>query len=284
MTTYESLLERLTEKKARMDKFRPLSKEQVKELERNTRIEHVWSSNAIEGNHLDKYETASILNTGMTIHGASIKDILETLDLNDAYEYMQDLATQKQPLNQTVIRDLNRLATLQTAEKKSDAGVYRAIDVWPNGFEQHPYTPPFEIRPEMDQLVSWAEKAQKELHPVQYATDLHQRFVSIHPFIDGNGRTARLLMNMSLTEAGYPVINVQPDKASRGKYMEALESARNGEPNEFRQLIAGYVDQELDRRLDVLQLNEENHKEADRDQSLIARKMRASQQMNDLER
>ncbi|WP_282802515.1 hypothetical protein [Secundilactobacillus kimchicus] len=95
---FQSLLQRLTSLKKEMDQFRPLSKHQVQELEKDTRIEHVWSSNAIEGNRLDRFETASILNTGVTVHGASVKDILETLDLNQAYEYMMSLASKKNHL------------------------------------------------------------------------------------------------------------------------------------------------------------------------------------------
>ncbi|WP_282804055.1 Fic family protein [Secundilactobacillus kimchicus] len=213
---FQSLLQRLTSLKKEMDQFRPL------------RIEHVWSSNAIEGNRLDRFETASILNTGVTVHGASVTDILETLDLNQAYEYMMSLASKKEPLSQTTIRDLNRIVTLQTTQDKSEAGVYRAIKVWPNGLENHPYVNPIDIRPRMDQLIEWSSQNQSTLHPVVYAADLHLRFVSIHPFIDGNGRTAILLMNFALAQSGYPVINVQPNHEERYTYMDRLEQALSG--------------------------------------------------------
>ncbi|WP_279403623.1 hypothetical protein [Secundilactobacillus kimchicus] len=127
----QTLLRRITALKTEMDRFRPLSQQQVRQLEKETRIEHVWSSNAIEGNRLDQFEAASILNTGVTVHGASVKDILETLDLNEAYEYMMSLASKKEPLTQTTVRDLNRIVTLQTTSDKSEAGVYRAVSVWP---------------------------------------------------------------------------------------------------------------------------------------------------------
>ncbi|MFC6170636.1 Fic family protein [Loigolactobacillus jiayinensis] len=265
MQKLTELLVTITKLKTQIDHYRPLSKAQVIQLEKNIRIEHVWSSSTIEGNQLNQFETASILNKGLTIHGAAVKDILEVLDLNQAYEYMLDLAKRQQPLTQTIIRDLNRLATLQTAENRADAGVYRAITVWPNGLENHPYVDPFSIRPQMDALITWANETQKSLHPVIYAARLHQRFVAIHPFIDGNGRTARLLMNLALTEAGYPVINVQPAKASRDAYMLALEKARNGVSADFDQLIAHYMLTTLQQRLRILQLNQQNIADAEHD-------------------
>ena len=264
----QTLLRRITALKTEMDRFRPLSQQQVRQLEKETRIEHVWSSNAIEGNRLDRFETASILNTGVTVHGASVKDILETLDLNEAYEYMMSLASKKEPLTQTTIRDLNRIVTLQTTSDKSEAGVYRAVSVWPNGLENHPYVSPINIRPSMDQLIEWANKNQGKLHPVIYAADLHLRFVAIHPFIDGNGRTARLLMNLALAQSGYPVINVQPDRQERYAYMDRLERARSGDAQAFEQLIANYVEAELKRRIETLKLNEKNIREAENEKRL----------------
>lgn len=117
----------------------------------------------------------------------------------------------------------------------------------------------------MQQLQNWSNQARISLHPVQYATDLHQKFVTIHPFRDGNGRTARLLMNLVLTENGYPVINVNPSKNARDKYMQALASAESPENNSqpFRDLIADYVEKELNNRIDILQLNEKYTKEAE---------------------
>lgn len=262
----EERLAEITELKTKMNQFRPLSAEQVKELDQRVRIEHVWSSNAIEGNTLTRYETASILNTGMTIHGVPVKDVLETLDLNEAYEYMMELASQKTPLSSTLIRSLNRIVTLQTTRDKANAGVYRILAAWPFGSEDKPYVGPFDIAPRMDELIAWANSAQSKLHPVQYAADLHQKFVSIHPFADGNGRTARLLMNMALTQAGYPVINVQPDKKARTTYMEALAKSReSGDLSDFEKLIMSYVKDTLKQRIGILELNEKNQADAQND-------------------
>jgi Fic family protein len=262
----EEKLAEISELKAKMAALRPLSVEQVKEIRQRVRIEHVWSSNAIEGNTLTRYETASILNTGMTIHGVPVKDVLETLDLNEAYEYMMELASQQTPLSSTLIRTLNRIVTLQTTNDKANAGVYRILAAWPFGSEDKPYVAPFDIAPQMDQLIDWAHTEQKTLHPVQFAADLHQRFVSIHPFADGNGRTARLLMNMALTQAGYPVINVQPDKEARTIYMEDLAASReSGNLQPFEILISDYVRKTLAQRISILELNEKNQEDAKND-------------------
>ncbi|WEV44498.1 Fic family protein [Lactobacillus sp. ESL0684] len=139
------------------------------------------------------------------------------------------------------------------------------MEVYPYGSNKRPYALPFEIPEKMQQLQNWSNQARISLHPVQYATDLHQKFVTIHPFRDGNGRTARLLMNLVLTENGYPVINVNPSKNARDKYMQALASAESPENNSqpFRDLIADYVEKELNNRIDILQLNEKYTKEAE---------------------
>lgn len=98
-----------------MEKYRPLDVDQIRALNKDIRVEHIWSSNAIEGSKIDKYETEAIIDKGITIHGESIGDVLSTIDLNEAYDYMLDLASHKQPLTQTAIRDLNRLALAKNA-------------------------------------------------------------------------------------------------------------------------------------------------------------------------
>ncbi|MBB1078779.1 Fic family protein [Limosilactobacillus sp. STM2_1] len=259
----EEKLDLLTKLHSEMNQYRPLSKKQVEQLDANVRIEHVWSSNAIEGSTLNRYETASILNTGMTVHGASLRDTMAAVDLNEAYDYMMDLASRKQPLTTVIIRDLNRLVMLKNTDDRSQAGAYRVIDVWPNGQEDQPYTAPTEIPFKIQELIDWSEKAINQLHPVQYAADLHQKFVSIHPFVDGNGRTARLLMNFALSEAGYPVVSIMPDKKSRNEYMEALATSRaTGNLVPFEELVADYAISTLKKRINILRQNEKNIEEA----------------------
>lgn len=201
---------------------------------------------------MNKYETASILNKGMTVHGEPVKDVLAAIDLNEAYDYMMDFASRKQPLNQSIIRDLNRLSIAKTRPDWAD--VYRK---------------PFEIEAAMGDLVDWANENRDRLHPVQYAADLYLKFVSIHPFRDGNGRTARLLMNLALTEAGYPVINVFPDEKSRNEYMDVLATSRREKKSQpFEDLIGKYAEKTLLKRIKILQLNEHNIAQAKKETNL----------------
>lgn len=258
---------KLTDLLNKMNEYRPLDKDQVKALEQDIRIDHVWSSNAIEGSTLNKYETASILNKGMTVHGEAVKDVLAAIDLNEAYDYMIDLAGRDQSLTQSIIRDLNRLSIAKT--HPDWAGVYRVVEAWPNGLETEPYLAPFEIEAAMGDLVDWANENKDKLHPVQYAADLHLKFVSIHPFRDGNGRTARLLMNLALTEVGYPVVNVFPDEKLRNRYMDVLAKARrDNNAKIFEDLIAEYTEAALTKRIKILQLNEHNIEQARKETNL----------------
>ena len=266
---YTDQLKRLTGMKEEMNHYRPLDPKQVRLLEQSVRVEHVWSSNAIEGSTLTRSETASIINKGMTIHGKSVKETLEAIDLAEAYDYVAELVRTQTPLSETLIRDINRLVMLKTTDLRETAGAYRVVDAWPEGSEEHYYTAPYEIQPAVHELVQWANQAVNHLHPVQYAADLHQKLVSIHPFIDGNGRTSRLMMNFALTEAGYPVINIQPDKKARDTYMDALAIARNtGDLKPFEELVADYVESTLAKRLQLLRQNEKNLCDAERDTAL----------------
>jgi Fic family protein len=240
-----------------------LTKEQVEAIEREKKIEHVWSSNALEGGTLDKYETASILETGATIHGTPVKDVLETLDLGNAFDFVQELAIGKTELTEEIIQKINQLVTVKTADKVELAGMYRLNNAYPFGVAGVHYTDPFLIRQEMGNLLWWNENVAKKLHPVEYAALLHQKFVTIHPFTDGNGRTARLLMEFALTSNGFPITNIQPDSATREIYMETLaESQRTGNTESFVELVASYVEQELNERIQIIELNEKNIRDA----------------------
>ena len=266
---YQDKLSELTQLKKIMDSFRPLDPTQVQMLEQKAKLEHVWSSNAIEGNTLTKSETESILSTGLTIHKKPLKDAMEVLDLANAYDYVFELINTQTPVSERMVRDINRLTMMKTTNGGTVAGEYRVVDAWPNGQEDHPYVAPFDIRAEMQEFVAWANTAVNNLHPVQYAADLHQKLVAIHPFIDGNGRTSRLMMNFALTEFGYPIINIQPDTKARLEYMQAL--ATSGETDDlrpFEELVASYVKGALEERIAILKLHEKNMAQAEKQTNL----------------
>ena len=254
----------LNELHKKMNTFRPLSKEEVESIEKDKKYDHVWSSNAIEGSSLSKYETAALLETGLTVHGKPFSDHLAALDLSRAYDYVQELATGKLPLDEIAIRDINRLVTYSDdPTKKAEAGQYRQIKVWPNGVPEVHYTNPTDIPNEMKKLMKWYLEVEGKEHPVKIAALLHLKFVTIHPFRDGNGRTARLLMNFELVKHGYLIINIQPDKLSRNAYMEALRQAQvNKNDVPFMDLVADYEKEELDQRVDLLTRIEQERKYA----------------------
>lgn len=213
----------LTDLKRKMDQFRPLTKEEVKSIEKEKKFDHVWSSNVIEGSSLTKYETAALLETGLTVHGKPFVDHLAAIYLSHAYDYVQELGTSKLPLDEIAIRYINRLVTYSDdPNQREAAGQYRQIKVWPNGIPEVQYAKPAEIPNKMYELLEWYHSIEAKVHPVKIAALFHLKFVTIHPFRDGDGRTARLLMNFELVKHGYLIINIQPDKNSRTAYMEAL--------------------------------------------------------------
>ncbi len=176
-------LQELTALKDKMNTFRPLTMDEIKAIEKDKKIDHIWSSNAIEGNSLSKYETAALLETGLTVHGKPFADHLAALDLSRAYDYVQELATGELPLDEIAIRDINRLVTYSDdPAKRAAAGQYRQIKVWPNGVKDVHYAEPNDIPAKMQDLISWYKNAEDKEHPVKLAALLHLKFVTIHPF------------------------------------------------------------------------------------------------------
>lgn len=242
----------INEKLKTLNSFRPLSKDQIDAINKDKKIEHVWSSNAIEGSTITKYETAAILENGATIHGKSMAEHLATVDLSKAYDYMEELAIGKYPLDEITIRDLNRLVTAGDSNGSS-AGQYRVVEAFPNKVPDVRYAQPTMIPEEMHKFVEWSNEQKDILHPVEYAALVHQKLVSIHPFLDGNGRTSRLAMDFVLTSKGYPIINIQSDKKNRDIYMETLrQTQRTNDPTAFVNLVGSYMNDELDNRIKVL--------------------------------
>ncbi len=182
---------------------------------------------------------------------------------------MMDLVSRKQALTQRVIRDLNRFVTAKTAKDMASSGRYRAISVWPNGLLNHPYVDPFEIQPAMDDLIKWSKKLKLNYILSNTLLIFMKNSYQFILFEDGNGRTARLLMNMALTQAGYPIVNIQPDVQERSAYMNALETSRvSGDLTPFENIIAHYSESALKQRIKTLKLNEQNIKDADQDFNL----------------
>lgn len=233
----DSLLKRIDEYKKIIDNYRPLKPEEIKELDSYFRIGTTYSSNALEGNTLTISETKVILEDGITIGGKPIKDYYEATGHAKAYDYMLEIARSKEfHFTEDMILRLHKL--FYNNLDADNAGVYRNHQVFITGTE---YLPPLpdDVPKQMQAFIGEVNSKKDSLHPVVLAAFAHRRLVDIHPFTDGNGRTARLLMNMILLNKGYQIISIPP--ILRHEYISALKmSQQENNPSDraFVKLIA----------------------------------------------
>lgn len=229
--------------KKELDDLRPLPSAAVRNLEEVYRVEWTYNSNAIEGNTLTLLETKLVLEEGLTIGGKKLREHFEVINHSEAISYVQDVVSRNIELSEYVIKSIHHLV-LKNIEDEN-AGRYRMINVKISGSQHTP--PHFTVVPEkMEKLVQWYHEQKDQLHPIELAAQFHFQFVYIHPFSDGNGRTARLLMNLILMNDGFPPAIVKAANDARLKYYESLEEASirdNLKP--FIQLIAGCVEDSL---------------------------------------
>ncbi|MBI5299541.1 MAG: Fic family protein [Deltaproteobacteria bacterium] len=244
--TLKDLLER---KLDFLNALRPLPRSAIEKLRDHFKIEMTYNSNAIEGNSLTLKETFLVINEGLTIKGKSLKDHLEAKDHHAALEYLYELVEYKkrETISEHLIRTLHQLVTRETEEEW--AGRYRESNVIIGGAD---HTPPdaLDVPMLMRELMQWFQKNQKKFHVVELAALFHHRLVHIHPFLDGNGRTARLAMNVLLMKAGYPLVVIL--KNDRKKYYRVLSEADQGKPALLVQFIAQSVERALNIYLKVL--------------------------------
>lgn len=234
---------------AQLQTMRPLNKTELKRLLNEFVIENTYDSNAIEGNTLTLRETALILQEGLTIAEKPIKDHLEAIGHRDAFEYVMTLADASTPLSERVIKDIHTLVLMNDRLNK---GVYRSVPVTILGAI---HTPPqsYLVPVQMEQLLADYEGMKRDLHIVEAAAEFHLRFEGIHPFIDGNGRTGRLILNLELIKAGLLPVNIK--FADRRKYYDAFD-VYHGEAHSaeaMTELITGYEIAELEKRISILQ-------------------------------
>ena len=247
-------LAQLTTKKHRLDTYRPLSPELVKNLDNWFRVELTYTSNAIEGNTLTRAETALVVEKGLTIQGKNLTEHLEATNHAEALDYVKTLVGKKrQDVTEQDILDIHRLI-LNKIEAGS-AGRYRTQHarltqtdvVLPN---------PIKVPGLMEGFINWLVGRNLD-HIVKIAADTHYKLVSIHPFADGNGRTSRLLMNLILMQQGYPPAIIR--KEDRLAYINSLEKAQKGNGLEdFYNLIYSAVDRSLDIYLEAVEPEKES--------------------------
>jgi len=235
-TIRKELLQRIEVKKEKLDNMRPLPLDALKSLQEEMRLMHTYHSNAIEGNTLTLSETKLVIEEGVTIGGKPLKDYLEAQNTARAYELIEGLTARKKITHETVQNTHEAL----TRGILDDAGRYRTKNVRITGAIKTP--PSFsKVVKLMDQLLDKVNKSKK--HPIETSAFLHHSFVEIHPFTDGNGRTARLLNNLYLICHGYPPIILR--KEDRAKYYKFLRGADTGSLTSFANFIAKAVDEAL---------------------------------------
>ena len=233
-----SLLLQIEEKMAKLATLRPLTSGEVERLNEEFTIEYTYNSNAIEGNTLTLRETDMVLR-GLTIDQKPLKDHMEAIGHREAFQYVQELVTEDRPLSEQVIKDIHYLVL---SDKKDDRGVYRRVPVRIMGASNEP-AQPYMIRPLMEQLLE--EYANSQENIVTKMAQFHLAFESIHPFIDGNGRTGRLLVNLELMKAGYPPIDIKfTDRLAYYQAFDAYHSKRS--LAEMENLFARYLNERLD--------------------------------------
>jgi Fic family protein len=234
------LLSRLQEKKARLEALRPLPAAAVQRLNEYLAIEWTYHSNAIEGNSLTLRETQLILEQGITIGGKSLREHFEVINHREAITMVESLAKKDEPVTPATVRQLHALVMARIDDE--NAGHYRQLPVRIAGSAHEP-PPAWEVPARMSDWADWLADEENRLEPVNLAGIAHHRLVSIHPFLDGNGRTARLVMNLVLLRAGYPPAIIA--RANRTQYYRSLALADRGKDTPLANLVARAVERSL---------------------------------------
>lgn len=239
-----SLLKQIAKKMDQLSSLRPLTSGEVERLNEEFTVEYTYNSNAIEGNTLTLRETDLVLR-GLTINQKPLKDHMEAIGHREAFQYVQSLVAEGQPLTERVIKDIHHLVL---SDKKDDRGVYRKVPVRIMGASNESVQP-YMIRPMMEQLLERYVSSHDNI--VAKLARFHLEFESIHPFIDGNGRTGRLLVNLELMKAGYPPIDIK--FTDRLAYYQAFEEFHaKGSIDSMENLFARYINERLDSYLTIL--------------------------------
>lgn len=241
----ESLLDIIDRKKIELDSRRPLTEGEMERLTEEFVVEYTYNSNAIEGNTLTLRETDLVLR-GLTIDRKPLKDHMEAVGHKEAFDFVLYLVKEQVPLSESIIKQIHYLVL---ADKKDDRGVYRRIPVKIMGAKHEPLQP-YLIQPKMEQLMESYSNSTE--HIIRRLARFHIEFEGIHPFIDGNGRTGRLLVNLELMKAGYPPIDIKfTDRISYYNAFDEYHVKHNLEAME--KLFEGYVIARLDSYLGILE-------------------------------
>jgi Fic family protein len=235
-----ALLVQIDAKRDAIDQRRPLSAGEAARLREYLDVEWTYHSNSIEGSTLTRQETLVVLKHGLTVGGKSLVEHLEAINHKRAIDFVGQLASQPQPPAENDIQAIHRLV-LQSIDDEN-AGVYHRRQVYIAGSEHVPPSPGA-VPGRMAEFAEWLARS-GDLHPVIRAAHAHFWLVDIHPFVDGNGRVARLLMNLLLLQSGYPIAIIRTEE--RMAYYDALETGHAGRLDDFLLLVARAVDRTAD--------------------------------------
>jgi len=240
---------KIEELRNKLKTMRSLNETELKRLRDEFMIENTYNSNAIEGNTLTLRETALILQEGVTIAEKPVREHLEAIGHKDAFEYVIGLADASTELTERVIKEIHSLVLMNDIKNK---GVYRGIDVTIMGAAHTP-PQPYLVPVQMEQLLVDYQDMKRDKPIIEAIAEFHLRFEGVHPFIDGNGRTGRLILNLELIKAGLLPVNIK--FADRRKYYDCFDHYySNGHtPETLAQLIASYEVEELERHIKILE-------------------------------
>ncbi len=243
----KSLITEIDKLKKQLNKFRHLDSYRIAQA---LELEYTFESNRIEGNTLTLKETDLVINEGLTISGKSMREHLEAINHKDAIEYVKHLVEKNTTLNERELLSIHNL--ILRGIEPQNAGRYRNVQVMIKGSKHLPPAP-YLVAKQMEDCFLWFEANKSKLHPVLLAAEMHERVVTVHPFIDGNGRTSRLIMNLILLKHGFVIANIKGDAKSRIAYYTALEVAQSeGNKVPFFEFIAETELVALQRYLSVI--------------------------------
>ena len=230
-----------------INRYRPLNKLQVKQLKEYYRIGFTYSSNALEGNSLTETETRIVIGEGITIGGKPLKDHLEAIGHSEAYDHIHKLSGRDTIVEKDIL-SLHKLFYYRIDKK--NAGKYRKVAVYIQGSDIK-LPSPSKVKNLVEDLINKTSEWKKKYHPVEFSAIIHKELVQIHPFVDGNGRAARLLMNLSLLQNGYEIIVIPP--VLKSDYINSLQQCDKGNDIPFINLITSM---EYESQRDYLRLLE----------------------------
>lgn len=230
------MLKEVDVQKEQLSALRPLPEEALKKIQDALDIEYTYESNRIEGNTLTLQETALVVNEGVTISGKSMREHLEAINHAEAISYIKDIAKQDIEISERTIKEIHAL--ILHGIDRENAGRYRNVPVMISGSTHMP-PQPYLIEKQMeDFILRFKQMEAEKVHPVLIAAYLHDELVRIHPFIDGNGRTSRLLMNLYLLRHGYVIITLKGSNDAKVNYYKALEKSHTEQlPEDFKKLV-----------------------------------------------